>query len=230
MRIERIEDLRLLAAPSPPREDPPLHKATEGEQGRDAAARPAAGAGTGGLIPRDGEPSASPCAPGYAEQATGPRELCEADHQRSRPPFGGMAVEEAGRSDGDSVPRGAPATLRSGETSLRSTRPVFAAGSPWLIPPPEEGLTYSIAEVAALLDCAYGTVKRWIARGVHVGRGQLVSGLRSRSDCFGGVGAGRVVKLLSLRAPRGRITPAALCAFLEAVNGCEVAVQREAGR
>jgi hypothetical protein len=143
MTIERIEDLRLLAAPSPPREE------GGGMPGRNrpacAAARPAAGAGTGGPIPRDGEP-------------TGPRPICDLTHQRSRRPRRGynprgrMAVEEAGRSDGDSIPRGA------------------------------------------------------------VGRGQLV--------------AGRVVKLLSLRAPRGRITPAALCAFLEAVNGCEVEVAR----
>lgn len=75
----------------------------------------------------------------------------------------------------------------------------------WEISPPSNGaLVYTVDEVAAITGAARTTVLGWVSRGLRVG--------------------GRPVKLHSLRVPRGRIAPGALCAFLGAVNGIQVTV------
>ncbi len=73
----------------------------------------------------------------------------------------------------------------------------------WLIPPPQAGRTYSAEEVASLAGVQLSTVRWWVSRG------------RRTPD-------GERVHLKTLEAPRGRITPQALCAFLSKVNGIEV--------
>jgi len=84
--------------------------------------------------------------------------------------------------------------------------PLGPARSVWTIPPPSQGATYTARDVAALAGVAEATVRGWIARGVRVG--------------------GQCVRLASLRAPRGRIAPSALCEFLALANGCDVVLGR----
>ena len=72
---------------------------------------------------------------------------------------------------------------------------------PWRLPAPASGGTYTQTELAALLNVKVCTVRDWVARGQ------------------------RGIKLQTLRAPRGRVTPAAVCVFLEAVNGIEVGIE-----
>lgn len=75
--------------------------------------------------------------------------------------------------------------------------------------PPDGGPFYTRAQAAAALKIKPITLYGWISPGL------LVKGQR--------------MKLETLRAPRGRISPAALCAFLGAVNGVEVRLEA-AGR
>lgn len=90
-------------------------------------------------------------------------------------------------------------------------RPVPLEGPPpspspdvWQIPGPRDGVTYSASEVAEISGTKLSTVRAWISRGLAVGSGW--------------------VRLRTLRVPRGRITPAALCEFLAAVNDVDVRI------
>lgn len=74
----------------------------------------------------------------------------------------------------------------------------------WEVPPPSAGAAYSATELASLANVELGTVRAWISKGVSVN--------------------GQRVKLKTLRAPRGRIVPAALADFLHRVNDIEVRI------
>ena len=78
-------------------------------------------------------------------------------------------------------------------------RPLVAA-PPMVLPAPRRGGLFTQGEIAQALGVARGTVASWTDRGV------------------GGV------RLPTLRAPRGRVQPGALVAFLSKVNDCEVEV------
>lgn len=77
----------------------------------------------------------------------------------------------------------------------------------WIIPAPapEHG-TYSQREVATLCAVALATVRNWISRGINV------------------PGHVAAVRLRTLRRPKGRILPSALCEFLSSVNEITVTV------
>ena len=74
--------------------------------------------------------------------------------------------------------------------------------------PPRDGTLYSINEVAEMMNVPASTVRSWRCKGAD------------RVD-----GGGGKVYLVCLRVPRSRINPKDLCAFLSAVNGCEVVVE-----
>jgi len=74
----------------------------------------------------------------------------------------------------------------------------------WFIPPPADGVTYTIDEIASMLGYKPSAVKDLIARG------RLVDGEQ--------------VRLHTLRIPRGRIAPNELCSFLSSINGIRVEV------
>lgn len=94
---------------------------------------------------------------------------------------------------------------RHGSSSDRQVSQSVQTERMWQIPPPAEGATYSAADVARITGVSEATVRGWVCRGLKVSGGE--------------------VKLQTLRAPRGRITPAALCVFLETVNGVKVLVR-----
>jgi len=81
-------------------------------------------------------------------------------------------------------------------------QPDALAGETWRIPAPASGGLYTQTELAGLLGVKVCTVRDWVARG---NRGE---------------------RLHALRVPRGRITPAEVRRFLEAVNGVPVALER----
>jgi hypothetical protein len=81
--------------------------------------------------------------------------------------------------------------------------------SHWLIPGPIDRIAYSAQEIADMFGKKLLTIRHWIVVGLKPADGD--------SDAL--------VRLQTLRMPRGRITPAALCAFLGAVNGVRVKVK-----
>jgi len=91
---------------------------------------------------------------------------------------------------------------------VRRSLPGCVAPSPpvWTIPGPR-GSAYTRAEAAEAVGVPAPTIGNWISRG-------------RRAE-------GRLVRLRTLRAPRGRIAPQALCQFLGAVNGLRVEVRTE---
>ena len=81
--------------------------------------------------------------------------------------------------------------------------PVDGEKAVWFIPRPEDGMAYTRGELARLCGIQPQTVQVWMSRGLKAPDG-------------------RMAKLESLRVPRGRITPAALCRFWGLVNGVTV--------
>jgi len=76
----------------------------------------------------------------------------------------------------------------------------------WRIPAPENGVSYSAAEVATIFSVTESTVRDWRCRGLQVGR--------------------RRVRLQTLRVGRrGHVAPPALCEFMSRVNDLTVVVQ-----
>ena len=73
----------------------------------------------------------------------------------------------------------------------------------WL-PAPKAGV-YTQGEIAELLGVSVNTVRSWVWGGCKDAHGE-------------------VVKLRTLKYPRGRVAPGALRAFLEAVNGVVVSM------
>ena len=74
-----------------------------------------------------------------------------------------------------------------------------------MVPAPADGRTYTRGEIAGFMGVAEATVRCWMYAGRKV--------------------AGERVRLERLRAPCGRIAPAALVKFLETVNGVEVSIE-----
>jgi transposase len=68
-------------------------------------------------------------------------------------------------------------------------------------------MSYSKAEVGAIAGVSVATTKGWVSRGRTSGGGK--------------------VRLRTLRAPRGKVSPGALCSFLAAVNGIPVRVREK---
>ena len=87
---------------------------------------------------------------------------------------------------------------------IRTARPRHDL-EPLRIPGPANGMWYSAPEVAELLGRSKKTIRDWIATGL--------------------MRHGQRVKLRSMRVPRGCISPAELCRFLEAINEQKVEVQ-----
>jgi hypothetical protein len=108
------------------------------------------------------------------------------------------------KSEDLALEEGTPQT-RAGERDAAPTPedqvPGPAQSGPWKLPAPASGGTYTQTELAALLNVKVCTVRDWVARG------------------------NRGIRLQTLRAPRGRLTPGAVCEFLEAVNGIEVGIE-----
>jgi hypothetical protein len=77
-------------------------------------------------------------------------------------------------------------------------------------PRPRSGLVYSQAELAEICECKISTVRDWVARGVKAGHG--------------------MVKLETVRVPRGGVTPGALAEFLTRVNGVRFSAGEAVGR
>ena len=75
----------------------------------------------------------------------------------------------------------------------------------WRLPAPQDGVTYTYAEVAAMTGVTKATVQSWIHHGVQVGRER--------------------VRLSKLHVPRARILPGDLASFLSSVNGVDVGVE-----
>ena len=74
------------------------------------------------------------------------------------------------------------------------------------IPPPANGTHYTQDDVARIQGVSRHTVASWTQRGVSAGpKG--------------------TVRLRTLRTPRGRVAPAALCEFLGTLNGMVVEVE-----
>lgn len=88
-------------------------------------------------------------------------------------------------------------------------QPSAATRGSLVIPPPEDGCTYSASEAAAICHVTLPTIRKWIA-----------TGRRAR---------GEVVYLAALAAPRGRIAPEALCRFLSRINGISITVREAPG-
>jgi len=96
--------------------------------------------------------------------------------------------------------------LRAGENHPDTMKVESQAGPGLSLPAPRGGVAYSQEEVAELCAVRVSTVRDWVSRGL-------------RCD-------GDVVRLQTLRAPRGQVTPEALRAFLEQVNGIRVQIER----
>jgi len=91
------------------------------------------------------------------------------------------------------------------ESDSVPSSPILRDAEPLRLPAPRAGV-YTQAEIAELLDVSVNTVRSWACSGCKVN--------------------GERVKLRTLRYPRGKVAPAALRAFLEAVNGIEVRIGR----
>ena len=84
------------------------------------------------------------------------------------------------------------------------------AKPPLVLRCPADGVCYDAREIAGMLRCRPATVRDWIARGLIVD--------------------GRRVRLMSMRAPHGRVAPGELCRFLARVNAQKVEVADESGK
>ena len=78
-----------------------------------------------------------------------------------------------------------------------------------VLPPPQDGCTYSAAEVGAICHVNPDTVRNWIACGRRAG--------------------GQTTYLEALTVPAGRVAPEALCSFLSRNNHVDVSVSPPPG-
>ena len=95
--------------------------------------------------------------------------------------------------------------VRQVDFSLTNRRP-SAPRVTLEIPPPENGCTYTAAEVAKVCRVGRKTVRNWMS----------TAGRRAN---------GATVRLATLAVPAGEVAPEALCRFLSRVNLCDVTVK-----